>query len=73
MVEQLLDASDVAEALKVSKACVYQMIRTRELNAVKFGKSVRVRPVDLAAFIVNNLIIPVNSELDFLLKQRKLQ
>ena len=55
MIPQLLQAADVAQALKVSKGCVYQLIRTGELPAVKFGKSVRVRLQDLEAFIVDNL------------------
>jgi excisionase family DNA binding protein len=73
MIPQLLEAADVAQALKVSKGCVYQMIRTGELPAVKFGKSVRVRPQDLEAFIVDNLTS--NSVLDekfkFAIKKRK--
>lgn len=55
---QLLEASDVAQALKISKSHVYMLIRTGELNAVKFGKSVRVRQEDLEGFISEKLSRP---------------
>ena len=65
MIPQLLQAADVAQALKVSKGCVYQLIRTGELPAVKFGKSVRVRPQDLEAFIADNLSSNPNEDEKF--------
>lgn len=52
---QLLEPSEVAEALKVSKSLVYSLIRNGELKSVKFGKTVRVRPEDLENFINEKL------------------
>ncbi len=75
MLTQLLEASDVAQALKVSKSLVYMLIRTGELNAVKFGKTVRVRPEDLEKFISGNLTGTdgLTGENTFLFPKRKQQ
>ncbi len=51
MDETLLTPAEVAERLKVSKPRVYQMVKEGDIPAVRFGKSVRVRPEDLDRFI----------------------
>jgi len=51
LVDQLLSYKDVADRLKVSDRTVWQLVRDGELPAVKFGRSVRIDPVDLRAFI----------------------
>jgi excisionase family DNA binding protein len=48
---RLLTASQVAEVLQISKSMAYQMIARREIPSIRIGRSVRVRPIDLNAFI----------------------
>jgi predicted DNA-binding transcriptional regulator AlpA len=53
--EKLLDADDVANWLCVSRAWVFEHSNGRRrpyLPSVKLGKSVRFRPVDVEAFIL---------------------
>lgn len=51
---QLLRASEVAKVLEISKQAAYKLIQTRELPAVRFGRSVRVKFEDVEKFIENN-------------------
>jgi putative molybdopterin biosynthesis protein len=55
MSNKLLKADEVASILDVSKSFVYQLIRTGQLQAVRIGTAVRVRPEDLDAFVQANL------------------
>jgi predicted DNA-binding transcriptional regulator AlpA len=53
--EDLLSATDVAQWLGVSRAWVYEHSNGRRrpyLPSVKLGKSVRFRPADVEAFIL---------------------
>jgi len=51
---QLLTAREVASLLHVSKAQAYRLIQQGELKSIRFGRTVRVRPEDLEAFIQRN-------------------
>ena len=51
MEQLLLRASEVAEALGVSRTTVWRMIRDGSLPSVKMGDSRRVRREDLEAFV----------------------
>ncbi len=54
--DEFLKAADVAEILKISKAQAYQLIKTREVASFSIGKIVRVRRVDLDAFIQSHTV-----------------
>lgn len=51
----LLRGVDVARILNISPAMAYRLIQTGELPAVQIGRSVRVRPEDLSAYIMEHL------------------
>lgn len=51
----ILCADDVAKRLNISKALVYQLVRRGAIPAVHIGKSVRIRSIDLEAYIQRNL------------------
>jgi excisionase family DNA binding protein len=55
METKLLRGPEVAEILSISKALAYRLIAQGSLPAVKFGRTVRVRPEDLIRFISDNL------------------
>ncbi len=55
METKLLRGREVAEILGISKALAYRLISQGSLPAVKFGRTVRVRPEDLDKFIIDNL------------------
>jgi excisionase family DNA binding protein len=50
----LLTPEKIAEALGVSLAMVYKIIRQGLLPVVRIGTSVRVKPQDLDAYIESN-------------------
>lgn len=50
---KILKAEEVAEILGTSASFVYALMRRGELPVVRLGRSVRVRPEDLEAFINN--------------------
>jgi len=52
----LLTAKDVAKILKVSKALAYRLFSDDQLPAVRFGRTVRVKPEDLEEFIQRNTV-----------------
>ena len=54
-IEKLLNVSEVAEILNVSKAFVYKLVGTGELRSVKIGTAIRVRGVDLDNYILHCL------------------
>jgi excisionase family DNA binding protein len=51
---RLLRPDEVSRHLGVSKATVYKMVKRGDLSHVRIADSIRVRPVDLAAFISSN-------------------
>lgn len=59
--ERLLNASEVAETLNISKTFVYKLVGTGELRSVKIGTAIRVRQVHLDNYI-NNCLSPASSE-----------
>jgi len=48
---ELLKMDDVAGKLRISKTQAYRLCQSGEMISVRFGGSVRVRPVDLDEFI----------------------
>ena len=50
-VEVLLKAGDVARILNISQSMAYILMQTRAIPVVRIGRSVRVRPSDLEAYI----------------------
>ena len=57
MTEKLLNGTQVAEILNISRAAAYNLMKRGQLTSVRFGRLVRVRPEDLEDFIVSNLSI----------------
>ena len=51
MTEKLLNGTQVAEILNISRAAAYNLMKRGQLPSVRFGRSVRVMPEDLALFI----------------------
>jgi excisionase family DNA binding protein len=47
----LMRPVDVAELLNVSRKTAYRLIERGELDAIHVGRSVRVRPDDLTAYL----------------------
>ena len=52
----LLSASDMANALKISKTKAYQIIQRREIPSVSINRTVRIRQEDLEAFIRAHIV-----------------
>lgn len=50
----LLKGNDVARMLNISRAFAYQLMRQGEIPTVRIGNAVRVRKVDLLAYIDHN-------------------
>ena len=48
----LLSLADVAARLSVSRATVYKLCRSGELQHVRIGNAIRVQPEALAAFVI---------------------
>lgn len=51
MNDQLLDATQVAELLNISKESVLRLHRTKQIASVKIGKSVRFTRQGVANFV----------------------
>ena len=49
--QSLLTYREVAKTLRVSERTIWTLVNRGELPAVRFGKSVRIDPTDLRAFI----------------------
>jgi len=47
----LLHASDVAKQLKISRSMAYRILKQGEIPTVRIGTAVRVREIDLLAYI----------------------
>jgi excisionase family DNA binding protein len=50
----LLTGEEIAKILHVSRAYAYQLMRQKHITTIKIGRSLRVRPEDLAQFIAVN-------------------
>jgi len=48
---RLLRPEEVADLLNISKSLVYKLLQQRQIPAVRFNKTVRVRQVDLDNYI----------------------
>jgi excisionase family DNA binding protein len=62
MNNQLLDVKDVARLLSVSTRAVYRLSDARKLPSVKWGRSLRFRPVDVAKFIDEHTVEAIDFE-----------
>ncbi len=51
----LLSVANVAEALSVSERTVRRLLASGELSVVRLGRSVRIRQLDLDAYIGRQL------------------
>lgn len=49
--ERLLTAADVVAITRYARRRVYQAIQTGELAAIRYGRSIRIRPEDLDAWL----------------------
>ena len=58
---RLLNATEVAEILNISKVMVYKLMQMGRIKCVKINSSRRVRPEDLEDYIDRNI-----SELDMM-------
>jgi excisionase family DNA binding protein len=47
----LLRIEDIAERLSISRSMAWKLIAIGELRSIRIGRSVRVRPQDLDAFV----------------------
>ena len=54
-IPRLLKIREVAEILNLGNSTVYQLIRRGDLPSVRFGRAVRIRPVDLEKFVKSNI------------------
>ena len=50
---RLLNASEICQILRISRAKAYQLMNTGEIPTVRIGRSVRVLLTDLEEFIAN--------------------
>lgn len=51
----IMTVSEVAKFLKISKNKVYELVKSGELPAIKFGKSIRICKSDVYDYISNAL------------------
>ena len=52
---RLLKPVEVASLLSISRSFAYQLLQTGVIPVVRIGKSCRVRPQDLEAYIEQNI------------------
>jgi excisionase family DNA binding protein len=52
----LLSIKDVAALYSISARGVYRLVEDGRLQHVRIGRSIRLRPVDVARFIEDNLV-----------------
>jgi excisionase family DNA binding protein len=50
---RLLRIEDVAERLAVSRSMAWKLVTYGQLRSVRIGRSVRVRPTDLEAYLTD--------------------
>ncbi len=56
MTEILFKGTEVAERLNISRALAYRLIANGDIKSIRFGRTVRVRPDDLEAFLSNHQV-----------------
>jgi excisionase family DNA binding protein len=54
-VAKMLNVNDVAGILQVSRSHAYTLIRRGEIPSIHIGRSIRVRPADLEAYLEANV------------------
>ena len=54
-IDKLLKAEEIARILGISRSFAFLLMRRGDINTVRIGRSVRVRPQDLEKFISQNL------------------
>ncbi len=54
-IEKLLKGNEVARLLNVSRSFAYLLMQTGTIPTVRLGRSIRVRPQDLAEYIEENI------------------
>lgn len=62
MTAGLLDVKQVADILGVSVRAVYRLTDKKEIACVKWGRSVRIAPDDLAKFIDSHKVEAIDFE-----------
>jgi excisionase family DNA binding protein len=50
----LMTIKDVAKTLKVKPRYIYRLLKERRLNFIKVGKLIRIRSIDLDAFLIEH-------------------
>jgi excisionase family DNA binding protein len=51
MSDRLLKGGDVDTVLGISRSLAYRMMRTGEIQSIRFGRTIRVRPEALERFL----------------------
>ena len=57
MSERLLTVQKVAERLRISLSAVYQAVRTGDLPAVRFGRSIRLSPEEVERWVERSTVV----------------
>ena len=52
---RLMKCDEVASQLGVTSAYVYLLVKRGEIQAIRLGRSVRIRPLDLEAFLKSKI------------------
>ena len=60
METKFLTAPEIADVLKISRASSYRLLSKGEIPYVKFGRTLRVRDLDLEAFIARKMVGQAN-------------
>ncbi|MER6298580.1 helix-turn-helix domain-containing protein [Kitasatospora sp. NPDC001539] len=47
----LLTAEEAAKMLRIGRSTLYQLLAEKELTSIKIGRSRRIRPADIEAYI----------------------
>jgi excisionase family DNA binding protein len=60
MLHKLLNAKEATEILGISRSSLYKLVRQGEVQAIRFGKSVRFLPEDIEAYIQKSKVNTTN-------------
>ncbi len=53
---ELLRPQEVSKILKISKSLIYRMLEDGTIPSIRFGRTVRVKSIDLEAFVDANVM-----------------
>jgi excisionase family DNA binding protein len=56
MNDRLLKGGDVASFLGISRSLAYRMMRSGEIQSIRFGRTIRVKPEALEKFLQERTI-----------------